>query len=99
MCKLPDACHKGSVLRDVTTCECLTHVRVVMFVICHLHSVLVVTITRIIPIVFGLALSLFTLVLTLASIASRIVLNLSCPCCVESLRDSLVPIQDPSISP
>ena len=55
MWQVTDAC---SVLRDHTTCECLTVVRVVTFAIYHLHSVLVVTITRVIPIVFGLALFL-----------------------------------------
>ena len=74
----------------VTTFECLTVVRVVTFVICHLHSVLV---ARIIPIVFGLSPSLFTLVLALAPITSCIVLLSRC---IESLRDSLVPVPDPS---
>ena len=59
----------------------------------HLRSVTVVTVTHAVPCVLGLALSLFTLILTLASITSCIVLILL------SMRDSHITIQGPSICP
>ena len=85
------------VLRDFTTCECLTVVRVVTFVIGHLHSVLVVyhhphhpnhVWSGAAPVHIGSTHCFHHILYCPPS---------SYPYCMESLRDSLVPIQDRSI--
>ena len=93
--KVADSCDNCSVPRDVTY-ECLAVSGVVT---CHLRPVPVVTVTRTVPLVLGLSLSLFPSVLP-----PRFRHFLRCPHSsfprrMELQGDAVVPPQDPHILP